>query len=107
MHTDHARVFEILLAAQTGDLARLRALLPCCGDPAEDGDPELPGHITPLMAAAAGGHEACVELLLECGADPSRRDAQGHSAAYYARVSGHPHLAERLDAVVDQEKTMW
>jgi ankyrin repeat protein len=107
MQTDHRRALEIQLAAQTGDLARLRALLPRCGDQAEDGCPELPGHITPLMAAAAGGHEACVELLLECGADPSRRDTQGHSAAYHARVSGHLHLAERLDAVVDQEKTMW
>jgi hypothetical protein len=56
--------------------------------------------------AAAGGHEAVVALLLECGADASRRDTRGRSAAAYARAAGHPHLAERLDTVVDVEKTM-
>jgi hypothetical protein len=54
-----------------------------------------------------GGNEAAVELLLQCGADPSRRDTRGRSAAAYARAGGHPHLAERLDTVVDIEKTMW
>jgi ankyrin repeat protein len=86
---------------------RVRALLPPWGDPAEDGAPAMPGGVTPLMAAAAGGHEAVVELLLACGADPARRDCRGRSAAAYARAAGHPHLAERLDTVVDQEKTIW
>ena len=58
------------------------------------------------MAAAAGGHEAVVEVLLLCGADSARRDARGHSAAFYARATRHPHLAARLDTVVDQEKTI-
>jgi hypothetical protein len=59
------------------------------------------------MAAAAAGHEAVVELLLDRGADPSRRDCKDRSAAAYAREAGHAHLAERLDTVVDQEKTIW
>lgn len=92
-------------AARQGDLARLRALLPLCGDPAEDlADAE---GITPLMLAAAGGHEAVVEFLLRCGADASARDRLGRSAARHARLGGHPHLAERIDTVLDQDKTIW
>ncbi|MGG5819112.1 ankyrin repeat domain-containing protein [Falsiroseomonas sp. HW251] len=59
------------------------------------------------MAAAGHGHEAVVELLSERGADASRRDARGRSAADHARAAGHQHLAERLDAIVDREKTLW
>jgi hypothetical protein len=36
-YTDRARAVELLVAAQIGDAARLRALLPLCGDPVEDG----------------------------------------------------------------------
>jgi hypothetical protein len=57
--------------------------------------------------AATGGHEAVVELHLRRGADPARRDEQGRSAAAYARAAGHVLLAERLDTVVDKEKTIW
>ena len=98
---------ELLAAARAGDVARVRALVPPAGNPEEDGPPGAPGGITPLMAAAAGGHEAVVELLLECGADASRRDAQGRSAAAHARAAGHDHLAERLDTVVDKDQTIW
>ncbi len=62
------------------------------------------GGVTLLMAAAAGGHHAMVELLLRRGADPARRDRRGRSAAFYARVAGHPYLAARLDTVVDVER---
>ena len=106
MEIDRAKAVELLVAAQTGDVERARALLPSCGDGVEDGTPAAPGGVTPLMAAAAGGHEPIVELLLRCGADPARRDRRGRSAAAYARGAGHPHLAERLDTVVDQEKTI-
>jgi hypothetical protein len=98
---------EMLSAALCGDIARLRELLPPTGDPAEDGPLGVPDCVTPLMAAAACGHEEVVEYLLQCGADPSRRDRRGRSAAYYARCNGHPHLAERLDTVVDKEKIIW
>ena len=63
--------------------------------------------MTPIMAAAEGGHEAVVEQLLMRGADPAQRDEQGRSAAAYARAAGHPHLAERLDTVVNKENTIW
>src|SRR4051794_34525904 len=62
---------ELFVAAQGGDMEGIRALLPSWGAPAEDGPPAAPGGLTPLMAAAAGGHEEVVELLLQCGADPA------------------------------------
>ena len=107
MECDKAKALELLFAAQAGNLARVRLLLLPCGDPAADCVPDAPDALTPLMAAAAGGHEAVVELLLQCGADAARRDVHGRSAAYHARAAGHPHLAERLDGIVDCEKTLW
>ncbi len=64
------------------------------------------GGVTPMMAAASGGHEAVVELLLQRGSNPTRRDAKGRSAAAYARAAGHTHLAARLYGVVDLDKTL-
>ena len=96
----------LLAAALAGDLDTLRRLLSPSGG---SGRAErLPGDypVSPLMAAAAG-RERAVELLLECGCDAALRDPNGRTAAFYARASGHHHLAERLDTVVDQEKTIW
>lgn len=95
---------DLLARVMAGDVERLRALLPRGESPA---DGTLPDGTTHLMLAAACGHETVVELLLQCGADPSRRDRRGQSAAAYARQAGHTHLAERLDTIVDQEKVMW
>jgi hypothetical protein len=110
MQVNAEKAAAVFAAALAGDVERLRTLLPPCGDPAGDGAPAAAapgGRVTPLMAAAAGGREAAVELLLRCGADPARRDGRGRTAAFYAREAGHHHLAERLDTVVDQEKTIW
>jgi hypothetical protein len=106
MPIDSEKAARLLAAALAGDVARIRDMLPRCGDPAEDGLPEQGSCVTPLMAAAAAGHERVVELLLECGADPARRDPNGRTAAFYARSAGHHHLAERLDTVVDKERTI-
>jgi hypothetical protein len=107
MPNDAERAAAVFAAALAGDTARLRAMLPPCGNSAEDGSRCPEGTVTPLMAAAAGGHESAVELLLLCGADPSCRDPRGRTAAFYARAAGFPHLAERLDTVVDEEKVIW
>jgi uncharacterized protein len=104
---DTRRAADLLALALAGDVARLRTTLDPAGEAALDGQPALAAGVTPLMAAASGGHEAAVELLLRCGADPARRDTRGRSAAGYARAAGHPNLAERLDTVVDKEKTIW
>jgi hypothetical protein len=76
MDTDVARAVDLCAAVQRGDVDRVRTLLPPYGDPVVDGPLVAPGGLTPLMIAAAGGHEAVVEMLLRCGADPARRDAQ-------------------------------
>jgi hypothetical protein len=97
---------ELIAKVRAGDIVGLRVRLSPAGK-ASDGCPSsLPNALTPLMAAAACGNQEAVELLLQCGADPARRDTYGRSAAAYARASGHPHLAEQLDTVVDQERTM-
>jgi hypothetical protein len=106
--TEMERAGLLLAASLSGDIKTVRELLGHCGNPVED-RVLLGGHaatVTPLMAAAAAGHERVVEALLECGADPSRRDQRGRTAAYYARCSGHNQLAERLDTVVDKEQTL-
>lgn len=107
MRSDTEKAGRLLAAALSGDLETLRALLGRCGDPAQDGLQVGGAAVTPLMAAAAAGHEAAVALLLECGADPALRDLHGRTAAFYARNAGHHHLAERLDTVVTKEQTIW
>jgi uncharacterized protein len=103
MNTDLAA--KLLTAARAGDVALVRALVPCAGNPEEDGAPDAPDGITPLMAAA-GGHEEVVEVLLACGADAAKCDAQGRRAAAHARAGGHPCLAKRLDTVVAMDQSM-
>ena len=99
-----SRAAELMAAALRGDIARLRALLPVAGDVAAFAAPD--GGVTPMMAAASGGHEAAVGLLLQRGSNPARRDARGRSAAAYARAAGHTDLAARLYGVVDLDKTL-
>ncbi len=98
-----SRAAELMATARRGDIARLRALLPVAGDPTAFAAPD---GVTPMMAAASGGHEAAVELLLQRGSNPARRDARGRSAAAYARAAGHTHLAARLYGVMDLDKTL-
>ena len=105
MDTDLAS--RLLAAARAGDAALIRALVPRAGSPAVDGAPDAPGGVTPLMAAAAAGHEKVVEVLLARGADAARCDVRGRRAAAYARSGGHPRLAKRLDTVVDKDQTIW
>ena len=87
MDTDLAS--RLLAAARAGDTALLRLLVPRAGDAEEDGAPDAPGGVTPLMAAAAAGHEAVIEALLACGADAAKRDARGRRAAAHARAGGY------------------
>ena len=93
----------LLAAALSGDIGLLQTLLPAAGDATSFG---VATDATLLMAAASRGHESVVELLLQRGSNPTRRDANGRSAAAYARAAGHPHLAERLGHVVDLDKTL-
>ena len=93
----------LFAAALSGDIGLLQKLLPAAGDSTSFG---AAADATLLMAAASRGHESVVELLLQRGCNPTRRDANKRSAAAYARAAGHTHLAERLDHVVDLDKTL-
>jgi len=99
----NSREVELLSAALRGDMALVRALVPTVGDLAPFVGQE---GVTPLMAAASSGHEEIVDLLLQRGSNPARRDVNGRSAAGYARAAGHLHLAAHLDTVVDIEMTL-
>lgn len=49
-----------------------------------------------LRAAAHGGHEELVELLLARGADPTIRNSEGLRALDYARAQGHQAVVDLL-----------
>jgi ankyrin repeat protein len=49
------------------------------------------------MIAAGNGFVDAVDVLLAAGADRSRKQAEGKSAADLARERGHHDLAKRLE----------
>jgi ankyrin repeat protein len=59
---------------------------------------DTPEQFTALMFAAAEGHVKVVRLLLEHGADPSLKDADGDTAESFATQKGHPDVVEILKA---------
>lgn len=60
--------------------------------------------LTPLMAAARVGRTEVVQTLLESGADPTRTDAQGFTAAHFAAGLGYTNTVVALeDAGADLE----
>ena len=61
-------------------------------------DAASPNGTTPLMMAAQYGSEDSVKLLLERGADASKRNDRGLRAADFARLSGREPVIKRLDA---------
>jgi len=61
---------EILNAARNGNLVELKDLL--SSTTADVNQPDRDG-VTPLHAAAAGGHASCVALLIEKKADTYAR----------------------------------
>lgn len=56
-----------------------------------------PDGTSPLMMAALSGKRAVVDLLLAAGADPGMQNAQGLSAADWARSANHDQLAAYLE----------
>jgi RNA polymerase sigma factor (sigma-70 family) len=93
---------DIGMAAFTGDLERVRALLdqdPSLANRVDDYNSYYAGCGAPLKNAAAGGHIEIVSLLLERGADPNLPEEgiapHGH-ALYSAVYNGHHDIARLL-----------
>ncbi len=94
----------------------ITALMMACG-PAPDGFPDAVRLLikngaevnttdqiesfTALMYAAVEGLSSVTDLLLAAGADPSMKDVDGDTAATFARNSGFPPLADKLQAAID------
>ena len=57
--------------------------LNCHPDPDHNGND---GDTTPLHCAAQKGHKAVYKLLMDSGANPEIKDANGHSAKHVAAV---------------------
>ena len=87
---------ELVVAAQSGDLERMRQFINA--GVSKDCRHSQTGE-TPLMWAAVNGKVEAVKLLLDLGADPNLRDAQGSTAlsqvaAREAAFSKLPNFAE-------------
>lgn len=85
----------LLSAASNGDLASISLLLTEGANP----DEKLGPHFDrPLQAAAKMGHEAVVNLLLECGAEINPKDLKdiGVTPLYRAISAGHQRVVELL-----------
>jgi ankyrin repeat protein len=77
----------VAVAAQAGGAEALRLLLRAGASPHPPAAPEdrdLPSDATPLFAAAAAGSAACVQLLLDAGAQATVRDGEGNTALMFA-----------------------
>lgn len=83
----------LMRAAARGDTATVASLVGGAAD-VNAAHPSL--RLTPLMFAAYGGHDAVVRLLLENGATPNLKDANGASAADWASQGGHEATAGLL-----------
>ncbi|XP_068150473.1 DNA-binding protein RFXANK [Drosophila tropicalis] len=55
-----------------------------------------PDLVSPLLLAAAGGHNEIVRFLLERGAHSNHMDIVGNTALMYAAAGNHPHTCNEL-----------
>jgi uncharacterized protein len=83
---------NLYLALERGDLDQLKRHIAWGTDVLSP----LPDGRTPLQIAAADGREVFVEMLLEHGADPGARGADGHDAMETALINGRIQVATLL-----------
>ncbi|KAH8287960.1 hypothetical protein KR018_010225 [Drosophila ironensis] len=55
-----------------------------------------PDLVSPLLLAAAGGHNEIVRFLLDHGASSTHMDIVGNTALMYAAAGNHPHTCNEL-----------
>ena len=77
-------------AVKLGQMGMLRSLLEPRGDPNQP-DKELS---TPLHLAAGKGSKPTIQLLLQAGADMTRRNNRGHTVVQRAEICGFTLLAK-------------
>ena len=87
--------------AATGGQLRVAAFL--IGAQAEV-DAGSPNGSTPLMMAGMYGNADTVKLLLESGADPAIRNAQGLSALEFAQRAGRADSAALIEQVLQRQQ---
>ncbi|MGH2893036.1 MAG: ankyrin repeat domain-containing protein [Solirubrobacteraceae bacterium] len=87
-------------AAVNGRVSSVRALVELGADPNQRGTFGGPSHgegVTAINVAAQAGQREAVTTLLDLGADPLIQDKlHGGTARGWARVGGHPELADVL-----------
>ena len=76
------------------DMLGSRSVEPCAADDSR-GSVSTDGR-TPLMTAAVSGNAEVVRMLLEAGADPLLRDAEGETARDWAEWANKPETAALL-----------
>ena len=83
-----------LLYGSTGPFPATVELLLLSG--ADPNMADLEEHFTPLMHAAAEGHNEVVRVLIAHGADPDMEDIDGDTAESFALQAGHQEVADFL-----------
>jgi hypothetical protein len=91
--TKMTRALTLLGAAEEGDAAEVARFL-ASGTSADER--RAPGGETPLMRAAARGHEDAVRVLLDAGADACARRADGFTPLILAVLFGHEGVVRLL-----------
>jgi ankyrin repeat protein len=87
------------VAVKHGRIDAARALLDAGADVNEAYTDESTGYIsTPLILATKENKPELALILVEKGADPSRKDSDGHTALDYAKKSGNESLLAALHA---------
>ncbi|CAJ1445181.1 unnamed protein product, partial [Effrenium voratum] len=95
---------DLLRAAERGDLQHVLELLEKPRDPNAIDTNSQRG---PLHNAAANGHQAVVQCLLEAGADTEKADNDGFTPLHLAAQQSHHAVVQcLLDAGADKEKGM-
>ena len=86
----HDGVWDMWRAARDGRDDELKRLV------VGGGDVENRDWTAPLMAAAANGHSACVDMILGSGARVDTTTSRGNTALHLAAINNHPDVVKLL-----------